>query len=99
MENAKLVARFKKNFLDVLHWGPAIGTLDGTRRLTIPWWRDAEVELEPGKHHITIAINYLLVIRGICKAELDFEVAAGDTLRLEYRLPTTMFQRGRIDMM
>jgi hypothetical protein len=56
------------------------------------------VELEPGKHHIKIAINYLVIMRGICKAELSFEVTAGGTLRLEYRHPLTIFQRGRIDI-
>ncbi len=98
MEKAKLIARFKKNFLAVLHWGPAIGLLDGTKRFIIPWWKDTELDLEPGKHHIKIAINYLLIMRGICKAELDFEVAPGSTLRLEYRHPLTIFQRGRIDI-
>jgi len=98
MEKARLIARFKKNYLAILHWGPAIALMDGTKRFTIPWWKDAVLDIEPGKHHLRIAINYLLILRGICKAEIDFEVASGETVRLEYRHPLTIFQRGRIDL-
>lgn len=98
IEKARIVISFKKNFLAVLHWGSAIVLLDGKKRFTIPWWRDVVLDIEPGKHHIEIAINYLLIMRGICKAELGFEVVPGDIFRLEYQHPLIIFWRGTINI-
>lgn len=98
IEKARIVVSFKKNFLAVLHWGPAIVLLDGKKRFTVPWWRDVALEIEPDKHHIEIAINYLLIMRGICKAELGFEVVPGDIFRIEYQHPLIIFRRGTINI-
>ncbi|WP_328752644.1 hypothetical protein OHT57_44365 [Streptomyces sp. NBC_00285] len=60
-------------------------------------WRDRFVPLTPGSHTVDVYFRYLFKAR-CCPAGTTVQVAAGQTVTLQYRTPQLMTSAGRLEV-
>jgi uncharacterized Tic20 family protein len=98
---AKLVLRFYRHPLDFFQylgipWTKAIARMDGGQQFEVPWREDTVWEVPSGRHQIEIAAELPPVLYNVNKATTCFDALDGQTIRVEYTVPATIFQAGII---
>jgi hypothetical protein len=70
--------------------------VDGGPAQRIRWRADNPIQASPGAHHVVVYFPYLFIIRKAGKAEIDVNLAEGQTATVKYKAPWLVFLPGKI---
>jgi hypothetical protein len=69
--------------------------IDGAPAQRIKWRKDNPIQVTPGAHHVAVYFRYVFM-RHAGKAEIDVNVAEGQTVTVMYKAPWLVFLAGKI---